>query len=246
MLHRKSPGTRVCMCTKWGCVWMRKAKARCQKRTKGGRKKQKIEMPWCVHIADGKKVMIRNRHCTCPSGWRNRDKCLSPNDDHTNPCFFSHPVNGTKYEEIKFSTDNVILNCQGKKLSWLDDFGELEGPIVKMVVPGHTTEINFKNTGLYDIEGYLLEGAYKLHKADFSHNFIRYLPYDLFKKNHIITSLDISYNQMRSIPPRLFLGLNMVQEINMSNNLVGSIHKLLFKGKYFLYKTPRVALGVLY
>ena len=49
---------------------------------------QKIELPWCVHIEFGKKHFVRNRHCTCPSGWRNRDKCSSPNDDHTNPCYF--------------------------------------------------------------------------------------------------------------------------------------------------------------
>ena len=71
-----SPTSRICMCTKWGCVWMRKAKARCQKMTKGGRKKKKVDWPLCVHIAGGKKVLVLNRQCMCPSGWRNRDKCL--------------------------------------------------------------------------------------------------------------------------------------------------------------------------
>jgi len=66
-LHRMSPAARTCVCTKWGCVWMRKAKAKCQKETKAGRRKHKVALPWCVHISDGKKVLIRNRHCMCPS-----------------------------------------------------------------------------------------------------------------------------------------------------------------------------------
>ena len=192
-----------------------------------------VKLEKCVHIADGKKVLVidNNRHCTCPSGWRIRDKCHSPNDDHTTPCYFSYPSNGLRYEEINFSKEDVRLDCHGRQLSWLDDSGELDGPMVKLIVPGHTTEVNFRETGLYKVEGHLLEGAYKLNRADFSHNFIRLLPYNLFKTNHVITEIDLSYNQMRSIPPRLFLGLNMVERIDLSNNLVGTINKLLFKGR---------------
>ena len=39
VLHRKSPGKRVCICTKWGCTWLKKTPARCQRRTKRGRNK---------------------------------------------------------------------------------------------------------------------------------------------------------------------------------------------------------------
>ena len=69
-----------------------------------------------------------------------RDKCYSPNDDHTTPCYFSHPVNKTRYQEINFATDNVLLDCSARSVSWKDDEGEIDGPILKMIVPG-----NFKN-----------------------------------------------------------------------------------------------------
>ena len=65
----------------------------CQKETKAGRRKHKVALPWCVNISDGIKVLIRNRHCMCPSGWRDRDKCLSPNVDHIVPCSFNDPYN---------------------------------------------------------------------------------------------------------------------------------------------------------
>ena len=95
---------------------MRKAKAKCQKETKAGRRKHKVALPWCVHISDGKKVLIRNRHCMCPSGWRNRDKCLSPNVDHTLPCSFNDPYNSTDSDRHTDSHFTVELNCSNKQV----------------------------------------------------------------------------------------------------------------------------------
>ena len=94
----------------------RKAKAKCQKETKAGRRKHKVALPWCVHISDGKKVLIRNRHCMCPSGWRNRDKCLSPNVDHTLPCSFNDPYNSTDSDRHTDSDFTVELNCSNKQV----------------------------------------------------------------------------------------------------------------------------------
>ena len=97
-------------------TFMRKAKAKCQKETKAGRRKHKVALPWCVHISDGKKVLIRNRHCMCPSGWRNRDKCLSPNVDHTLPCSFNDPYNSTDSDRHTDSHFTVELNCSNKQV----------------------------------------------------------------------------------------------------------------------------------
>ena len=71
---------------------------------------------------------------------------------------FSHPINGTRYQED--NSDNVLLDCQKRKLSWETEDGELDGPIIKMVVPGHTTEVNFRDTGLYDVEGMVRKGLF--------------------------------------------------------------------------------------
>ena len=97
-------------------TFFRKAKAKCQKETKAGRRKHKVALPWCVHISDGKKVLIRNRHCMCPSGWRNRDKCLSPNVDHTVPCSFNDPYNSTDSDRHTDSHFTVELNCSNKRV----------------------------------------------------------------------------------------------------------------------------------
>ena len=72
-------------------------------------------------------------------------------------------------------------------------------------------------------DGYFLEGAYKLNTADFSHNFLQNLPFDLFQKNHIMTHIDLSNNQIRVVPPRLLLGLNILEEINFSHNLISLV-----------------------
>ena len=130
-LHRMSPTSRICMCTKWGCVWMRKAKARCQKMTKGGRKKKKVDWPLCVHIAGGKKVLVLSRQCMCPSGWRNRDKCLSPNVDHTRPCVFDDPYNSTDSDRHVNSGLKVELNCAGNMLSWHDEDDRFSMSVLK-------------------------------------------------------------------------------------------------------------------
>ena len=68
-----------------------------------------------------------------------------------------------------------------------------------------------------------MEGAYKLNTADFSHNFLQNLPFDLFQKNHIMTHIDLSNNQIRVVPPRLLLGLNVLEEINFSHNLISLV-----------------------
>ena len=73
------------------------------------------------------------------------------------------------------------------------------------------------------IDGYFLEGAYKLNTADFSHNFLQNLPFDLFQKNHIMTHIDLSNNQIRVVPPRLLLGLNILEEIDFSHNLISLV-----------------------
>ena len=66
----------------------------------------------CVHIAGGKKNSVRYSKCRCPTGWRNSDKCVSPNDDHIAPCYLSHPLNRTKFEEINFQTEVVKLGVK--------------------------------------------------------------------------------------------------------------------------------------
>lgn len=68
-----------------------------------------------------------------------------------------------------------------------------------------------------------MEGAYKLNTADFSHNFLQNLPFDLFQKNHIMTHIDLSNNQIRVVPPRLLLGLNILEEIDFSHNLISLV-----------------------
>ena len=198
-LHRMSPASRTCLCSKWGCVWMRKAKAKCQKLTKGGRKNKKVELPMCVHIAEGKKVLIRSHRCMCPSGWRNRDKCSSPNVDHTGPCTLIDPYNSTDSERHQDSNLDVELICNNKPLNLQrTEFEEhLNETMAKIIVPGHTTIANFKNSHIYNLDAFFLEGAYKLSVADFSQNFMWQLPFDLFKKNHVITRIDLSENQLK-------------------------------------------------
>ena len=119
-------------------IFIRKAKAKCQKETKAGRRKHKVALPWCVHISDGKKVLIRNRHCMCPSGWRNRDKCLSPNVDHTLPCSFNDPYNSTDSDRHTDSHFTVELNCSNKQVRLV-----LISASDWLIVQIEHTEINF-------------------------------------------------------------------------------------------------------
>ena len=60
-------------------------------------------------------------------------------------------------------------------------------------------------------------GAYKLNTADFSNNFLKTLPFDLFKRNHVMTKIDLSNNQIKIVPPRLLLGLNLLEEISFAH-----------------------------
>ena len=62
-----------------------------------------------------------------------------------------------------------------------------------------------------------------MNTADFSHNFLQNLPFDLFQKNHIMTHIDLSNNQIRVVPPRLLLGLNILEEIDFSHNLISLV-----------------------
>ena len=66
-----------------------------------------------------------------------------------------------------------------------------------------------------------------MNTADFSHNFLQNLPFDLFQKNHIMTHIDLSDNQIRVVPPRLLLGLNVLEEINFSHNLISLVFHLI-------------------
>ncbi|CAG5094605.1 Oidioi.mRNA.OKI2018_I69.XSR.g13703.t1.cds [Oikopleura dioica] len=98
-----------------------------------------------------------------------------------------------------------------------------------MIVPGHTTQVDFHSSGLTILKRELLEGAFRLQTADFSENFLKNLPFDLFVKNQIISEINLSKNQIHSVPPRLFLGLNQLKSIDLSHNQITTLNKLLFK-----------------
>ncbi|CBY14797.1 unnamed protein product, partial [Oikopleura dioica] len=135
--------------------------------------------------------------------------------------------------EEEFGNVKVKLDCSNTRISMpLAEDGKeesFEGPFEKMIVPGHTTQVDFYRSGLTILKRELLEGAFRLQTADFSENFLKNLPFDLFVKNQIISEINLSKNQIRSVPPRLFLGLNQLKSIDLSHNQIGSLNKLLFK-----------------
>ena len=66
----------------------------------------------------------------------------------------SDPYNSTDSDRHDDSHFKVELDCSGKTVSTKREengIARIEGPIVRMIVPGHTTKVNFSNAYLYDL-----------------------------------------------------------------------------------------------
>lgn len=73
--------------------------------------------------------------------------------------------------EEDFGNVKVKLDCSNTRISMplLEDGkeGSFEGPFEKMIVPGHTTQVDFHRSGLTILKRELLEGSPRKHFVNF-------------------------------------------------------------------------------
>ena len=73
--------------------------------------------------------------------------------------------------EEEFGNVKVKLDCSNTRISMplLEDGkeGSFEGPFEKMIVPGHTTQVDFHRSGLTILKRELLEGSPRKHFINF-------------------------------------------------------------------------------